>query len=119
MSLITEAQLDTLRSVAYRGLETPITIKRPTQVEGPYGSEATYATVTETLGWIREMSTSRAGEIVSFIGTTGTFRLHVRHDVDLRPGDRVELEGDAFEVADVNDHNTLRIFTTGVLRRVE
>lgn len=119
MPLVSDAQLDQLRSVAYRGLDTPITISRPTSAEGDYGSVETYTTVTTTNAWLREMTTSRAGIMNGFIATTGMFRLHLAVGTDIRPGDRVTVSGEDFEVQDVNELNTIRIFTTAILRRVE
>jgi SPP1 family predicted phage head-tail adaptor len=119
MPLVSDAQLAQLRFVAYQGLDTEIVIKRPTQAETVYGSVGGYTTVATTTAWIREMSTSRAGIMLGVIATTGTFRLHVRYDTDIRPGDRVEVNGESFEVQDLNELNTIRVFTTAVMRRVE
>lgn len=119
MPLVSDAQLAQLRSVAYQGLDTPVTISRPTSAESAYGSVETHTVVETTNGWLREMTTSRAGIMNGFIATTGMFRLHVAVGTDIRPGDRVTVSGDDFEVQDVNELNTIRIFTTAVLRRVE
>lgn len=119
MPLVSASQLTALRNIAYNGLDTPVLIERPTQTENDFGSSETWTTVTTTLGWVREMSTTRPGEALNWIVTTGTFRLHLAVDTDIEPGDRVTIGGKQFTVSEVNDENTIRIFTTAVLRRVE
>jgi hypothetical protein len=119
MPLVSATQIAALRTVAYKGLETPISILRKETVENAYGSEEMWVEVSDTLGWVREMSTTKAGEMLTFIGTTGTFRLHVEADVDIRPGDTVGIEGTIFTVSDTNSDNTIRVFTTAIMRRVE
>jgi len=119
MPLVSAAQITALRNVAYKQLDTPVTISRATQTEGDYGSVEVWSEVASAMGWLREMSTTKAGDQITFVGTTGTFRLHLQHDVDIRPGDRVSAMGDDFTVSDVNNDNTIRIFSTAIMRRVE
>jgi hypothetical protein len=119
MPLVSATQMTALRSIANNGLDTPITIKRPTQIVTDYGSEDSFAVVASTNGWIREMGSPNASEMVSFIAATGTFRLHTPYGTDLQPGDTVTAGGVDFEVVDTNSDNTVRIFTSARLRRVE
>lgn len=119
MPLVTDSQLAALRTVGYKGLDSEVLIERATQVENDFGSAEQWSTVTTTQGWIREMSTTRAGEMLNIIATTGTFRLHVPFDTDIEPGDRVTINGTQFTVGDTNSDNTIRVFTTAICRRVE
>ena len=80
MPLVSAAQITALRTVAYKQLDTPVTISRATQTEGDYGSEEVWTEVTSALGWLREMSTTKAGDQItnssSYVfgsGTTVTF----------------------------------------------
>ena len=119
MSLISPTQLAAIRKVAYRGLETEVAIMRAVQVETDFGSEEAWATVAITDGWIREMSVNGPTDVFARIAAIGTHRLHVRVDVDIRPGDRAYVNDEAFTVAHVNEHNTIKVFMTASLRRVE
>lgn len=119
MPLISTEQMDALRAVAYQGLDTPISILRETQMETDFGSEAVWATVGESVGWIKEMSTSKVAEIAGYLGTTGMFRLDAPVDADIRPGDRIGIEGNMFNVNDTNSDNTIRVFCKATMRRVE
>lgn len=119
MSLITATQLNAIRAIAYQGLDTPLTIERKTFSEGDYGSVETWSTVASTNGWLREMTSTKPFGIANLISTVGTFRLHLAVGTDIEPGDRVTVDGDQFEVNETNTHNTIRVFTTAVLRRVE
>lgn len=119
MPLVTDSQLAALRTVGYRGLDSEVLIERPTQVQTDFGSKEQFNTIATVPGWIREMSTTRAGEMLNVIATTGTFRLHVPFDTDIRPADRVTVNGTQFTVGDTNSDNTIRVFTTAICRRVE
>lgn len=119
MPLVSATQLSQLRAVAYKGLDTEITIERPTQTETDFGSTEEFAPVETTLAWIREMSTSAPGSMVGLTATTEVFRIHVRHDVDIQPHDRITAGSSQYTVTGVNTDNTIRIFTTALARRVE
>jgi hypothetical protein len=121
MPLVSATQLSQLRAVAYQGLDTEVTIERPTQVETDFGSEEQFAPVATTLAWVREMSTSPPGNMLGVVATTGLFRIHMRHDVGVQPHDRITINGDGVQltVTDVNSDNTIRIYTTVIARRVE
>lgn len=120
MPLVSDAQISQLRSVAYRGLDTPVLIERPTQVENDFGSTEDFTQVANAMAWIREMSTSPPGNMLGVVATTGMFRVHFRHDTDVQPHDRITIEGGVqLTVTDVNADNTIRIYTTVIARRVE
>lgn len=119
MPLVSASQLTALRNVAYNGLDTPVLIERPTQVENDFGSDEEFTPVGTVMGWIREMTVTRPGESINLISTTGMFRLHVPFDTDIEPNDRVTINGHQFTVNDTNADNTIRIFTTAICRRVE
>ena len=119
MPLVSATQLAQLRSVAYEGLDTEITIERPVQVESDFGSTESFELVGTAMAWIREMSSSAPGNQIKIISTTEVFRIHVRHDVDLQPQDRITAGTTQFTVTGVNTDNTIRIYTTAIARRVE
>lgn len=119
MAFVSATQLTALRTVAYRGLDTEVTIDRPTQVETDFGSKESYVPVATTLAWVREMSSSPAGAMLGMIGTTEVFRIHVMHNIDIRPHDRITAGDSQFTVTSTNSENTIRIFTTAICRRVE
>ena len=119
MPLVSTTQLTAIRNIAYRGLDTPVTIQRKTVSEGDFGGVETWNTVTTTNGWLREMTTTKPFGIASLLQTVGTFRLHLAVGTDIQPGDRAVVNGVEFEVNDTNADNTLQVFTTAILRRTE
>lgn len=120
MSLVTETQLDALRQVAYRGLDTPVAIMRRTAYETDADVAYAWAEVSTVMGWLRHMNNPgidvQTGRIA---GTMSIFRLHLRHDVDIRHDDRVVIGGETYLVQDVNSENTITVFRTAMLRRIE
>lgn len=119
MGLVSASQLIALRTIANKGLVTTIVISRPTQTQTAYGTASTYSEVETTLGWLRQMAGTAPGENISFISTTGTFRLHLPYGTDIRVDDRVTVNGNDYSVTDTNADNTIQVYTTAQLRRVE
>lgn len=121
MPLVSETQLTALRSVAYRGLETTASaILRSIQVENDFGSENAWGTVAlDAPCWLRSQSATNVTSMASQLAVTGTFRLHFEVGVDVEAGDHVVIGDDTYDVTDTNYENTLRIFTTAVVRKVE
>jgi len=117
--LVSAAQIDQLRTVAYKGLDTPVTIQRRTFVEGAADVTYTWATVGTATGWLRHMNKPDIDIQVRYAGSTNIYRLHLRHDVDLQPEDRVVIGGETFEVQDTNAENTIQIFRTAIVRRID
>jgi hypothetical protein len=117
--LVSAAQIDQLRTVAYRGLDTPVTIQRRTFVEGAADVSYTWATVITTTGWLRGMNRPDLDLQVRYAGATNIYRLHLRHDIDLQNEDRVVIGGETYEVQETNAENTIQIFLTALLRRIE
>lgn len=117
---LTDAQISQLRSIANQGLFVPFTISRKTRVENDYGFEDSWAEVGTGTGWLRNMNKPRPGEQLGHIeGAEAVYRLHCEHGTDLRTGDRVEMESQTYEVSDVNEDNSVQIYTTGLLRRIQ
>lgn len=120
MSLVSTAQLTQLRAVAYRGLDTPVTIQRRTAIETDADVAYTWATVTTTLGWLRMMNKPHVVAQFGYIaGATNIFRLHLRHDVDVQPEDRVVIGDTTYEIQDSNQEDTIQVFRTLVVRSIE
>jgi hypothetical protein len=121
MPLVTPTQLTALRNIAFRGLDTPFTVWRVTRVENAYGtSEGPLAQVSSGMCWLRMMNKPRLGEQVMQIAATSVYRLHTTLDVDIEVGDEVRAFGnDKYIVQDVNNDDTIQVFRTAILRRVD
>jgi len=121
MPFVTDSQLSALRSVAYRGLDSVATIQRQAQVETAFGSEAQWSTVASGVPcWIRAMGLAANITDASYREVVvGSFRVHFAVGTDVTHGDKLTIEGETFEVVDINKENTIQIFRTAVAKRVE
>lgn len=121
MPLVSDTQLDVLRAVGNNGLDSLATaIMRSVQVETDFGSEDAWATVAlDQPCWIREMASTNVSPIVMALATVGTFRCHFVHGTDIQPGDRVVIGEDTYDVQGTNRENTIQIFATAIMRKVE
>lgn len=121
MPLVSATQIAALRSVANHGLDDVATaILRSIQVENDFGSEDAWATVElDAACWLREMSSTNVGSMASRLVTTGTYRCHFEAGLDVQPGDHIVIGGQTYDVQGTNVENTLQIFTTAVMRKVE
>lgn len=122
MPLVTSAQLTALRAVAFRGLDTPFTVWRTTRVENAYGMSAGAATqVSSGNCWLRMMNKpSLRVQAGMQEGATSIYRLHTTPDVDIEVGDEVRVFGqDNYIVQDTNADDTIQVFRTCLVRRVD
>lgn len=119
--LISDSQLNSLRSVAELGMQTDVTILRLERTDDPFGDDSHQAwTETVTVrGWVRG---AVAGDIRRAGGMTGVaqgYRLFVPTDTDVRNGDRVRIKGQDFTVQDTNIESTYRVVMRCEIERVE
>lgn len=117
--LISPGLVKRLRKVANRGLQTDITLLTRLPVEeNPYGTDTVeWVTVGDYKAWIRGVNTARMEDVGGAIGTVGVFRLHLKAEVVVNPGDMIVMNDDEYHVQDSNMENTYRVFTTATLRR--
>jgi len=118
--LVSPGLIKRLRKVANRGLQTEVTVLSRQPVEdNPYGQDTeSWVTMGEFDGWVRGIGTARLEDTTgNVVSATGVFRLHVKAEVEIYPGDMVILRGEEYEVQDSNLENTYRVFTTAMLRR--
>lgn len=118
--LISPGLIQKMRLIANRGLQTPVTLlTRLPVAENPYGDDTeAWVTVGDYMGWMRNTNTARLEDITgNVVGTIGVFRLHLKAEVEMFPGDMIVADGKEFVVQDVNKENTYRVFTTATLRR--
>lgn len=120
--LISDQLIDNLRSVAYKQLVTPVTIKRKTRTEGPYGSAETLNTVSTVKCWYKpvfkgSLQALPGGWISNDSGAE--FRFSV--GVDVRVGDYLTLDDGAtyYTVQDVNDGATIQLYLKAWAERQE
>jgi len=121
MALVTPGMLAALRTVAYQGLQSSATISRATQVETDFGSAESWSQVaTGVPCWVRGVSIPNVVTDVAYReAAVGTFRIHFEQGVDVRPADKLTIDGRDFEVIDLNVENTIQIFTTVMAKKVE
>lgn len=117
---ITDAQLGQLRAVANMGLFRPFSILRKTRVENDFGFGDEWSEVGTGLGWLRMMNKPHTGEQLGHIeGAEAVYRLHSEVGTDIREGDRISMEGNLYEVHDVNTDDSVKIYTTALLRALQ
>ena len=118
--LVTDAQIAALRKVAYRQLVTPFTVWRKTRVESDLGTSDTWTQVDSGLGWLRSMNTPKTIEQTGYIeGAIAVYRFHADVSVEVHDGDRLRMVNQNYEVQDVNEDDTVQIFRTCILRRIQ
>ncbi len=120
MPFFTQGQLNTLRQYGYKGLTRPFVLQRKTRVENAYGTEDTWTTVHEGMGWLRMMNKPHTREQAGLIeGAVSIFRFHTNVEVHIDEGDRILMEGYTYVVHDVNDDDTIQVFRTALCRRMQ
>lgn len=110
--LVTEEMLDTLRTFAYPGLQTPVAIlRRQAVTANPYGDDTEdWVEVSDTFGWFRQMNDPYIAAANGVAAITGIFRLELPVGTDVAPGDMVGVEGQTYMVENTNVEDTLQVF---------
>ena len=120
MPFVSAGQLAALRSVAYRGLDTPFEVYRRQRTESPYGTQDSWVKVAEGLCWLRMMNqpktTTHADDSE---GALTVYRMHTDVAITVQFGDRIRIGGADYETQDTNDDDTIQVFRTLILRRIQ
>lgn len=117
---LTDAQISELRKVANKGLFRPFSILRRTRVENDFGFEDEWTEVGTGVGWLRMMNKPHTREQLGSIeGAESVYRLHSEVGTDIQEGDRISMEGNSYEVHDVNSDDSVKIYTTALLRLIQ
>jgi hypothetical protein len=127
--LLTDNQLEAIQKTAMLGMQTTVSIFRPTADSGldltdnPYGSApGTPQDITPmggVLGWLYStptpVATIDAGQLI----TVNTYRLWVPVDTDIRPRDRVVIGANTYVVSDTTADQTWPALLSCSLRLAE
>lgn len=121
MALVSESEIAALGEWVELGMTTPVSILTWEMVErDDSDSQNVWMETVSTLGWLWEPPDFPTGnDVGGVVGTAQDFRLYLKREVSVRPGDRVGVEGALYEVLNSNDANTFRPMTRVALRRVE
>lgn len=115
LKLLSEQQMEGVRRVAEMAMTTPVTIYRRSEETGlettddPYGGGISFADVTPSagvLGWLHSSPTPVAQLDNGQLVTVNTYRLYLPHDIDIRPGDRVDIGTNTYVVSDTTADET-------------
>lgn len=127
--LLTDKQLERVRSMAVLGMVTPITIERQSEgtipVGGDYGDD--FTTYTETSesrrttvkGWFYSTPTEMFSVDTGATVTANTYRLFVPVGTDIAPGDHVHVGSGDYTVIDTTAEGTWLPLLTCNLRKRE
>lgn len=127
--LLTDKQLERVRSMAVLGMVTPITIERQGEgaipVGGDYGDD--YLSYTETSesrrttvkGWFYSTPTEMFSVDTGAVVTANTYRLFVPVGTDIAAGDHVHVGSDDYTVIDTTAEGTWLPLLTCNLRKRE
>jgi hypothetical protein len=117
--LLAASELDALRDLVESGMETDVTIRRHTTVEGEFGDVDTFVEVERAKGWLREITTASANidKVGGVIAVAETHRLFVPVGTDIQSGDVVLANGEHFRVQHTDASSTYLTHITAMLRR--
>ena len=125
LKLLSEQQMEGVRRIAEMAMTTPVTILRRSGETGleltddPYGSSVSFSDITPAggcLGWLHSTPTPVATIDAGALITVNTYRLWVPHDVDIRPGDHVEISSNTYVVSDTTADETWPALLSCTLR---
>jgi hypothetical protein len=128
LKLLSEQQLEGVRRVAEMAMTTPVTILRRTGEDSldpygdPYGSAVAFVDVTPAggcLGWLHSTPTPMQQLDGGMLVTFNTYRLFLPHDIDILPGDRVEINTNTYVVSDTTADETWPALLACTLRLKE
>ena len=119
--LITPSMLKVVRNAGKRMLTQTFTHLVRTTVANDYGDgEEAFVDAGDYSGWIRMMNQPdlRSGE--GLVSAVGSFRLHLEHTVNLEEGDLVaDASGNLYTVNDVNTEDTVKVYTTAMVQKLQ
>jgi hypothetical protein len=119
VALISDQLLNNVRSVAYKQLVTPATIKRKTRVETANGVENTVAPVATLNCWV-VVRAAGAMQIQPAGHLTETDQAEIRFRItdDVRVNDVIVVAGKQWTVQSTNDEATITVFLRAFCKRV-
>lgn len=128
--LLSTSQLESVQSLALRGMTTPVTILRrtvstPILASDDYGDdEVTYAETRESRrtvvkGWFYSRPTSTIIEDTGQIVTANTYRLYLPVGTDILAGDEVSVGTDTYIVVDTTAESTWPALLNVSLRKTD
>lgn len=119
--LLTSAMLDRVRSIGARTLTQSFTILVRTTEPNDYGDGSeVYVDSGDYLGRIRQMNNADLGEGIAVVSAVGMFRLHLPPTVSIAEGDMVaDTAGNLYVVNNSNSEDTIRVFTTAMVQKIQ
>lgn len=118
--LLSDRQLAALQEIALLGMQTPVTIKRRSVSESPYGDDAvSFVTVTTTRGWFHSTPTPIQEQDTGSVVTANTYRLFLPVGTDVRDGDQVTVGSTVYIVSDTTSESTWKALLACSLRKRE
>lgn len=122
MTLLSTAELASMRMEADRYLSGTCTISRPTAGHTPSGAPSlTYATLATgvacRLG--QPVSSEPEGEVSEALGAVVSWPLHLKYDQDISMKDRVVFGGNTYEVMQVLDSSSWLVTKRVIVVRVK
>lgn len=120
MPLVTPGMLAAARNLGNQGLESSATISRATDEENAFGSVEVFTDIaTDVPCWVRAAGVqSNLSDVAMREAVVGNFRIHFAYGTDIRPNDRITVDGETFDAIDTNAENTIAVFTTAMAKRV-
>jgi hypothetical protein len=123
MPLVSESQLNSLRSVVESGLITDVIVINSTKVDSPFGDDE-YAPEGESLrqtvkGWLREVPAGTIDVVSGVMASTGVYRLFLPLGTTIANGDRVIVNDAQYIVQDTNQDSTYKVTLKVSLKRAE
>lgn len=120
--LVTPEMLSAVRAIGETGLQSEVSILRRAIVEGDDGDEdhEVWATTDVVKAWIRQDDRGpvlHVGDMSAVVSSIGRYRIHMEHTVEIDEGDMIGVDGEIFIANEVNNENTIRVFTTVIGRK--
>lgn len=118
--LVSDTLLNNLRSVAYRQLITPVTVRRRTKSEGPNGTVVTESDVFSTTCWVvvkarHGMTVEPGGMLAAVTGAEIRFRF----GTDVRIADILVIGDQRWTIQDTNEESTITLLLKAWCERVD
>jgi len=120
MPLVSAPQINVLRKIAYRGLDTPYTIWRPSRVDNGYGTDQiVFTQVGSGICWMRQSNNPFLHVEVGQELATNIYRMLTEFNKDIQVSDEIRIGDNAYIVQNTNEDDTIRVFSTVTVRRVD
>ncbi len=119
--LLTPAMLNKVRQIGERTLSQTFTHLIRDYEDGDYEDRVEiFIDAGDHIGRIRMMNNPDLGAGAGLISGVGVFRLHLPHTVHLDEGDLIaDANGNQYVVNDVNTEDTVRVFTTAMVQKIQ